>query len=86
MEERKYILIGGEIESRNDGDIHYITAGKLRRLYNLSSFQCWSLEDNNPMERDVVLSSMRTAINEGKIQILRPKYNGDYKLSTLSNP
>lgn len=42
---KKIIIHGGRITSKNDGDIHYVDAGKLAQLYGI-----------NPKKHEVVLN------------------------------
>ena len=36
----KYLLCPGEIRSKNDGDFHYISAGRLIALYGVKASEC----------------------------------------------
>ena len=69
---KKYILISGIINSKNDGDEHYISADKLRELYKLNKEECIFFNK----EQDVIGNEN---FPEGCV-ILRPRYDGNYNL------
>jgi len=67
----KYVCWGGEVYS-SDGDVHYISAHKLPRLYGVPYNQCIFCDHNYPetyLGRDLT-----DLIN------LHPRSNGDYIL------
>ena len=74
--DKKYILIGGVVTSKTDGDEHYISPYKLQKLYNLNPNECIFVKDDNPKNLRVSLLGR----NIDNCIILRPKYNGDYKI------
>jgi len=37
---KKYLLIPGHVESKRDGQLHYIGASELARLYGVSIHEC----------------------------------------------
>lgn len=46
---KKYLVIGGEIASVNDGDIHYVGALRLCSLYGVSPVECILVEEGDPL-------------------------------------
>lgn len=67
----KYIIVPGYIKSKNDGEIHYISASQLMRLYKV-----------NPLECIVALGKYwhRGRIGIESLIVLRPRYDGNYGL------
>lgn len=63
----KYLLHPGQVRSRNDGDWHYISAGKIADLYGVKIEECR------------IYDSRRAHEDCGLIQ-LYPRYDGEYKL------
>ncbi len=63
---KKYILHPGKVQSRNDGDIHFICAEKLAELYKVDFRDC------------IVFNEHKTY--DSKMIHLYPKYNGKYYL------
>lgn len=66
-----YVLVPGYVTSKNDGDIHYINARRLRRLYGVDPAECIEAPTGPGAERwepptDAVY--------------LHPRYDGDYSL------
>jgi len=70
--DKKYIVVGGWVISKQDGDRHYINASKLIELYQLDRNECYLME-----EKDETIKSV--GIDKDAI-ILRPRYDGDYIL------
>ena len=64
----KYIIHPGPMESKVDGDIHFITAGQLIKLYGVDPKDCIIREMND----------RRREIDPEKCKHLYPLYNGDY--------
>ena len=71
MKETKYAVFPGKIRSKSDGDIHYISAEKLIRLYGVDPKECLIISDDRDLQRQ------RHRI-DGLVQ-LHPRYHGDYK-------
>lgn len=70
--EKKYLVIGGKIISKSDGDEHYIGALRLCELYKVNPNECQLIEENNPRSRTV---------DQTKYEIvLKPRYDGNYTL------
>lgn len=72
--EFKFVLIGqpADVKSLNDFDTHFISADKLRKLYNLPSSLCVLAEDED------VISYYQERINPFQI-ILHPRPTGEYE-------
>ncbi len=68
---KKYIVIGGYVRSKSDGDEHYVSAGKLCRLYNLNPEECYCVEEK---EYERKKRGMPT------LPVLRPRFDGNYHL------
>ena len=67
-----YALCPGYITSKNDGDLHYISAMQLAELYGVNIRKCIVVDFDRPetyMGRDL-----------SKYIKLRPKYYGNYNL------
>lgn len=69
---KKYLVIGGYVTSKNDGDRHYVSSYVLARLYGLNPKDCFLAEENN--ERSLLGIRFEDYI------ILRPRYDGNSKL------
>lgn len=71
----KYYICPGEIHSKSDGDIHYVGAKELMRLYGVSPDEC------------KVIDSKESAwgLDWSAAIALRPDYTGKYDLPTHSN-
>lgn len=70
---KKYLCIGGEIISKNDGQKHYVTAKQVASLYGVDFKECVFMD-----ERDTLMRARR--FGENSMLILRPREDGDYKL------
>jgi len=76
---RKYVVFGGEVISKNDGEIHYIPAYKVCELYGL-----------NPHASNVILVDIRRPetykwlslmkLEDGSWTFLYPRSDGNYTL------
>ena len=69
---KKYIVIGGKIRSKTDGDRHYIDAHRLCELYRINPQECYLEEANN----------YRKTKHTYPLHLikLRPRYDGNYNL------
>ncbi len=65
----KYVVIPEVVISKNDGDIHYITAEQLIKLYNVDRNECIVLSNR---ERG------RGFANTKKLIVLTPDPSGNY--------
>lgn len=68
---KKYKVLGGCIESKNDGDTHYISAMKLCLLYGVNPSECYLVDAHQRSE----LRRLPDDLIE-----LRPRYDGHYFL------
>ena len=85
MKTKKYLCVGGFIHSRHDGDRHYISARQLVRLYDVSYLEC-ILYDSDKVPFDQVMQAIRIYTERfPDIQILGPKYYGDYNNKDQEN-
>lgn len=68
MKKKKYLVVGGKIESKNDRDVHYISPMQLVRLYGVDPRDCVLVSD---------AEDLRGRDCEG-LTILSPRYDGNY--------
>jgi hypothetical protein len=69
---KRYILVPGTVRSQTDGDLHYIDAPTLARLYGARMEECIVIrreEDERGRSRELY-----------SLPRLRPRYRGDYVL------
>lgn len=64
-----YVLCPGEVMSKNDGQVHFVSARRLADLYGVDYRKCKVSRPNEPGYRD----------QPGDI-FLHPRYDGDYSL------
>jgi hypothetical protein len=64
----RYVLCPGYIRSKTDGDLHYISAGRLAQLYGVRISEC--------------IINTQTKLPDGLIY-LQPRYHGDYRVREL---
>lgn len=65
----RFAVYPGNIESRNDGDIHFIGFRKLCQLYSINPKECLDMSHRDNHGRDI-----------SGLQRLGPSYAGDYNL------
>lgn len=67
---KKYIICPGEVRSKSDNDIHYISSSQLMRLYGVESHEC------------IIVDSPMSAVglNWQDYIVLRPRTDGNYSL------
>jgi len=82
--EQKYLVVGGEVFSRADGDRHYVDAVTLCRLYGLnpSNKNVKLLEGNHLYLLPQADRFLKSFEEQGYI-VLRTKYDGDYSLDQI---
>lgn len=68
---KKYLVIPGNVISKNDGDEHYISANELIRLYGVQRDDCVIADPSMPRG---YYSKYADLI------LLVPRYDGDYSL------
>ena len=73
----RYAVFPGRVISKVDGDVHYISADMLMRLYRVNPKECIVIrEDLEPHELRLKLK----LVEEEKLICLEPRYSGDYTL------
>lgn len=70
---KKYILHPGGITSERDGQLHYVSAAALAKLYSVDMSKCIVVTRHNALGK---LRGMDTS----KMIKLYPSYDGDYSL------
>ena len=68
----KYAVYPGEVTSRVDGQLHYISASQLIKLYHVNPDQCVIVYPDRP---DTI-----QGIDMSKVIALYPRYHGNYTL------
>lgn len=69
----KYLLLGGWITSRYDGDDHYIPAKQLAKLYSVDPAECVMINQPIRYEHEEFIR-----LNKDNYTILRPRSDGNY--------
>ena len=69
---KRYVVFGGRIASRSDGDIHSISAHRVAELYGVNPADC-ELVYENALRRTVIVDDSQIA--------LYPRFDGDYSLT-----
>ena len=70
---KKYLLIGDYVYSKNDGDRHYITPLMLWQLYNLEQSECVFADFDKP----------QTWLGYDDLIELYPDYDGNYSVNNI---
>ena len=70
----KYLVIGDYVISKIDSQRHYVNAYRLCQLYGVNTSECIMIEQGR--EEDLRGRNLENLI------ILRPRYNGNYKLKS----
>lgn len=68
----RYVIHPGYVTSTNDGDRHYISAGRLALLYGLRLQDCAVMHDDD--------AGVRAYQQQANDVHLYPKQDGDYSL------
>lgn len=74
---KKYLVMGGEVISKNDGQHHYVNARKLVELYHLDPKECLLMEEDDTIMR-------ARSFGKNHILILRPRYDGNYTVPKIN--
>lgn len=71
---KKCLLCPGRVRSKTDGDVHFISASNLARLYGVNMEECY-------------IKSQTGGVDESRLIALHPQYSGNYTLPSnlLSN-
>lgn len=71
----KYVLVGGWITSKNDGQMHYVYPPTVGVLYGVEADRVgFSVDDEGALDR------LRYSVNLEGLIILRPDPTGKYEL------
>lgn len=73
---KKYLCYGGNIKSRNDGDIHYIRSSVVAMLYRVNPKECIMVDYSTP--EHWYKSYSRDYLNS--LIVLKPRNDGNYNL------
>ena len=74
---KKYLLSGGHVRSKYDGDKHYIAAVDLVHLYNLPKHEC-VLIDHRTNHEVSIGESLLLGLDLANLIPLSPRVDGDY--------
>ena len=77
----RFVLCPGYVNSRTDGQRHWVGADALRRLYGVSVRDCVIYPQGDGVEADI---RRRIWCAPSGAVWLRPRYDGDYRLSALA--
>lgn len=70
---KKYIVYSGEVVSRTDGDLSFISAAQLMQLHQVNPSECIIIGSEKDRQR-------LRGLNTSKMIILFPRADGKYKL------
>lgn len=70
---KKYLVIGGDVRSKNDGQTHYISPRILCDLYKVNPRECH-------LVRDVEDTPRLAGLDWSRFTLLQPREDGDYTL------
>ena len=73
---KKYLCYGGNIKSRNDGDIHYISSNVVALLYKVNPRECIMVDYSTPEYWHKAYSKEFL----DSLIVLKPRSDGNYKL------
>lgn len=68
---KRYLVVGGVIPSKADGDFHYISPQKLIRLYEVPRHECILAMDWDD-------KASLVGLDITKYTVLEPDYHGNY--------
>jgi hypothetical protein len=79
--DKKYLVIGDYIRSKNDGQEHFVPASVLVRLYNVDPNECIMVD------RGHELYALMGVAPEHRSRLIRlfPRYDGDYQILPASS-
>ena len=69
----RYLVIGGTVRSRTDGQEHYVNARRLIELYKVPRNECYCTEEATEDEDCL-------GIDRSTLIVLRPDYTGTYAI------
>ncbi len=67
MSDKKYAVCPGYVRSKNDGQRHHISFGRLCELYGVAPRECFDMSDH-------------PAIAAAGLIVLEPRHDGKYRL------
>jgi hypothetical protein len=72
--QKKYLLLGGDVFSKSDGNKHFVSARRLQELYQLDPEECVYADfaDSATSPRSLL------GVNERDLIALGPRPHGDY--------
>lgn len=70
----KYALCPGNVRSKSDGDVHFISSRQLARLYKVSHKDCIVVEDLSKRNIEFIENKFPNII------FLYPRYDGNYDM------
>lgn len=73
----KYVVVGDYVRSKKDGQLHYVNARTLCDLYKIDWRECKLFETIDRTFNTQFHAYMR---QYPKLQVLTPRYKGDYSL------
>lgn len=71
MIEKKYLVVPGHVTSQNDGDVHYIGAWQLIRLYGVKREECVIWMEGGARPEGVNMPD--------SLIVLKPRDDGNYE-------
>lgn len=74
----KYAICTGYIISKSDGDMHWLDASQLIKLYGIRREECIIIEEGDKNSERGYTSEFLDSLT-----YLRPRYNGDYLIPRL---
>ena len=74
---KKYLIMPGKMMSKNDKDVHFITAEQLIRLYNVDRREC------DIVKLDEKGLPILQGLDINKYIILGPRYDGNYQIPKI---
>lgn len=81
----RYLVIGGDVFSRSDGERHYVSARRLVALYRLDIREC-VLADEGDFWPPGYRPPQLLGVDLWTLVILRPRADGDYRLPDPPKP
>jgi hypothetical protein len=84
MSKKKYLVVGGYIHSKNDGERHYVSCSQLMRLYGVKPSECYTTDVRRGGVQDPLdlIGQVPGVSRQELVQLmlLGPRYDGDYTL------
>lgn len=77
---KRYLVRPSTVQSRNDGDVHYISAGQLIALHGVDPRECIIIEDGEEWPRGCGPLHTEELRTKAGLKLLTPAYRGNYGL------